>query len=191
MKKLLVGLCAIFICTFAIAHTVNWHVGDQIISTTTCDSGNNITPPTAPAKRGYHVRGWGSRFSPNIFDGQWKSGIYNTDTGKYGAVQTRVCNANMMKVSPDTYYTVSFPNYDIKTDTRWLFYDTNKNFISSITTGKTTIKTPATAEYLNFYIAADLSVATAPDMQIEQGTTATQYQPYGTVYIDGHLESIN
>lgn len=58
MKKILVFLCTIFVCTFTFAHTINWYVGDQIISTTTCDSGDNITPPTAPAKYGYHFKGW-------------------------------------------------------------------------------------------------------------------------------------
>lgn len=58
MKKLLVGLPVLFICTFAIAHTINWHVGDTIIQTTTCDSGDSITPPTAPDKYGYTFVGW-------------------------------------------------------------------------------------------------------------------------------------
>ena len=58
MKKFLFGLSLMFICTFAIAHTINWHVGNQIISTTTCNSGDNITPPTAPSKRGYHLKEW-------------------------------------------------------------------------------------------------------------------------------------
>ena len=58
MKKLLVFLFSIFVCTIAIAHTINWHVGDQIISTTTCSAGDSITPPTAPTKYGYHFTGW-------------------------------------------------------------------------------------------------------------------------------------
>jgi len=65
MKKLLVMIGAMFICTFAIAHTVNWHVGDQIISTTTCDSGDNITPPTPPTKYGYTFKNW--RIIGNLF----------------------------------------------------------------------------------------------------------------------------
>ena len=63
MKKFWVFFCAIFICTIAFAHTINWHVGDQIISTTTCSSGDNITPPTAPAKYGYHVKGWTKHYT--------------------------------------------------------------------------------------------------------------------------------
>jgi len=57
MKKLLVFISALFICTVAFAHTINWHVDDQII-TTTCSAGDNITPPTAPTKLGYHFVKW-------------------------------------------------------------------------------------------------------------------------------------
>ena len=58
MKKFLVFLCAMFVCVATFAHTINWHVGDQIISTTTCSSGDTVTPPTVPAKYGYHVKNW-------------------------------------------------------------------------------------------------------------------------------------
>lgn len=62
MKKLLMFIGAMFVCTFAFAHTINWHVGDQIISTTTCNSGDNITPPTVPSKRGYHLKEWAAGY---------------------------------------------------------------------------------------------------------------------------------
>ena len=59
MKKLLMLLSVLFVCTVAFAHTINWHVEDQIISTTTCNSGDAITPPTVPTKYGYHPKVWG------------------------------------------------------------------------------------------------------------------------------------
>lgn len=58
MKKLLVGLCAIFICTFAIAHSIEWYVDGALYQTTTCDSGDSVTPPIAPEKYGYSFAGW-------------------------------------------------------------------------------------------------------------------------------------
>lgn len=58
MKKILFVICAIFICTFAFAQTIRWHVGDSIIRTDTCSSGDSVTPPTAPAKTGYHLAEW-------------------------------------------------------------------------------------------------------------------------------------
>ena len=46
-------------CSVAFAHTIEWYVGDNLLSTTTCESGDNITPPTAPDKFGYHLKEWG------------------------------------------------------------------------------------------------------------------------------------
>ena len=58
MKKILLCLFAIFIGTAAIAHTINWYVEGNIFHTTTCESGEDITPPTAPEKYGYKFKGW-------------------------------------------------------------------------------------------------------------------------------------
>ena len=66
MKKLLVGLCAAFISNWAIANSINWHAGNQIIQTTTCESGENVIVPTAPAKYGYTFKEW--KVSKNLFD---------------------------------------------------------------------------------------------------------------------------
>ena len=79
MKKLLVFLCAMFVGTICFAHTINWHVGDQIISTTTCDSGDTITPPTAPAKYGYTFVGWGSYLQLEYIE---STGTQYIDTGQ-------------------------------------------------------------------------------------------------------------
>ena len=115
----------------------------------------------------------------NFFDAQWQQGIYNTSTGTHTPnVNNRICNVNMIQVKPSTNYTVSCPDYALASGMRWLFYDGNKNFISANTTGATTITTPTNAKYINFYIANNLTVDTAPDLQIEQSTTATSYEPY-------------
>ncbi len=58
MKRILLFLSALFIATTAIAHTINWHIDGNIFHTTTCESGENVTPPTAPEKYGYTFRGW-------------------------------------------------------------------------------------------------------------------------------------
>ena len=57
MKRLYVLYVMLF-CSVAIAHNINWHDGEQIIETTTCDSGESITPPSAPNKYGYHFVKW-------------------------------------------------------------------------------------------------------------------------------------
>ena len=58
MKRILLFLSALFIATTAIAHTINWYVDGSVYHTTTCESGENVTPPTAPEKYGYTFRGW-------------------------------------------------------------------------------------------------------------------------------------
>ena len=113
-----------------------------------------------------------------MFDTQWQSGIYNTTSGAYTPTANRICNVNMIQVKPSTNYTVSCPSYELQNGMRWLFYDKNKNFISALTNGATTITTPSNAKYINFYIANNLTVGTAPDLQLEQGSTATTYETY-------------
>ena len=55
MKKILIILCAVFICGAAIAQTIRWHIGDTVYQTTTCNAGESITPPTAPEQFGYSL----------------------------------------------------------------------------------------------------------------------------------------
>lgn len=114
----------------------------------------------------------------NLFDGQWQAGIYSPSSGEYSPTNNRVCNTNMIQVEPSTTYTVSCPSYALENGMRWVFYDANKNFISAITNGATTITTPSNAKYINFYIANNLTVDTALDLQLELGSTATTYEPY-------------
>lgn len=62
MKRLLLFFCGVFICTTAIAHTINWYVGGNLYHTTTCESGEDVTPPTAPEKYGYTFMGWSLQY---------------------------------------------------------------------------------------------------------------------------------
>ena len=59
MKRFLILLSLLF-CTIAYAQTetINWYVDGNVYQTTMCESGDNITPPTAPNKRGYTFQGW-------------------------------------------------------------------------------------------------------------------------------------
>jgi hypothetical protein len=63
MKRILLFLSALFITTTAIAHTINWYVNGNIFHTTTCESGENVTPPTAPEKYGYTFKGWDVKYT--------------------------------------------------------------------------------------------------------------------------------
>lgn len=58
MKKFFVVFGLAFVCITAFAHSVEWYVGSSLYQTTTCNSGDNITPPVAPTKYGYSFAGW-------------------------------------------------------------------------------------------------------------------------------------
>ena len=66
MKKLLVVLSFLSICTFAIAQTISidWKVDGNTYAQNTCDYGGTLTvPATPPTKYGYTFQGWG-RYIP-------------------------------------------------------------------------------------------------------------------------------
>ena len=79
MKRIFVFLM-LFIGTAAIAHTINWYVDGNIFHTTTCESGEDITPPTAPEKYGYTFKEWGT-FTPIEY--LKSTGTQWIDTGFY------------------------------------------------------------------------------------------------------------
>ena len=58
MKRFALLITALLLCGIAAAHTINWHVDGNIYQTTTCDSGESITPPIPPYKYGYHFKKW-------------------------------------------------------------------------------------------------------------------------------------
>ena len=88
-----------FFCVFkpVFAHTINWYA-DNNIYTTTCESGENVTPPNAPAKYGYTFKEWqpeyilydyinftGTQFIDTgiVFDTNTNEIEYEIDTGNY------------------------------------------------------------------------------------------------------------
>lgn len=57
MKRFMCVVCAIFMCIGCFAKTIRWHVGGSVY-TTTCNSGDSVTPPTAPSENGYSFVEW-------------------------------------------------------------------------------------------------------------------------------------
>ena len=66
LKKILILFSAI-VAYAADAQTTNWYVDGEIYQTTTCESGDDVTPPSAPARRGYTFTGW-----REIIAGTWR-----------------------------------------------------------------------------------------------------------------------
>lgn len=86
MKRIFVFLM-LFIGTAAVAHTINWHVDGNIFHTTTCESGEDITPPTAPEKYGYTFKEWGAYIPIEYLE---STGTQWIDTGYVPNTNTKV-----------------------------------------------------------------------------------------------------
>lgn len=87
MKRFLLILSAVCFCFGALAHTIRWHIGDEIIETTTCDSGDTITPPTVPTITGHYFIRWDAYTSVEYLESG--DGTY-IDTGFIANQDTRV-----------------------------------------------------------------------------------------------------
>lgn len=88
MKRIILSLLSIFIGTTAIAHTINWYVDGNILHTTTCESGDDITPPTPPEKYGYTFQEWLSYTPIEYIEStgtQWIDTEIKFDTNNYRA----------------------------------------------------------------------------------------------------------
>ena len=86
MKRFALLIAALLVCGIAAAHTINWRVDGNIYQTTTCDSGESITPPTAPYKYGYHFVNWELYYTPIEY--LESTGTQWIDTGVYGNLET-------------------------------------------------------------------------------------------------------
>ena len=92
MKKFFVILGLVFVCITAFAHSVEWYVDGSLYQTTTCDAGDSITPPTAPAKYGYHFVKWSAYTQLEYIE---STGTQYIDTG-YSAPEGFVLKIQLM-----------------------------------------------------------------------------------------------
>ena len=126
--------------------------------------------------------------SKNLFDGKLELGNFNNTTGTKIDASNLYRNVNKIPVKPNTTYTFSIDGVSQK---YCLFYYTNaQTFISydfNLTTG--TFTTPANCYFLNFRcFGGDYTDNYANlDVQLEEGSTATSYEPYITpsINVDG------
>jgi len=81
MKKLLMVLSLMFITeSYADTETINWYVDGDTYTTTTCQTGGDITLQTPPAKRGYTFTGWQvALYDFSTLDADVKASSYTRD----------------------------------------------------------------------------------------------------------------
>lgn len=96
--------------------------------------------------------------------------------------------SNYIKVQPNTSYTSSWVNgTNAQSFVKAIYYDNSKTFISGISSDyisatNFSFTTPNNCEYIRFVYLVIINDVSAPknDIQIELGSTATEYEPYGS-----------
>lgn len=151
------------------------------------EEGEQATP-YQPYYDGYKISG--KSCEKNLFDGKIESGTINVDTGVNAVYDSTLRTTGYIKVKENTAYGTSF-NIDYvkqrtasgKAYTRIYYYDFNKNFISAqyITLS---FVTPSNCCYVRWLmysqvIASEIeNVKQNLNLQIEEGTEVTSYEPY-------------
>jgi hypothetical protein len=110
----------------------------------------------------------------NLFDGFLELGAISTVNGTNGISSTNTRCINFLGVVESTIYNLSYQNSD---GFRVFFYDSNKTYISFLELTKNTpFTTPVNAKFLRFRL---VSTNLTEQIQLELGSTATAYEPYG------------
>lgn len=133
------------------------------------------------------------KVSKNLFNSNQPTlNLASTNSG--GGAYTLITNTERygkyLKVKPNTTYTISRTDsfYLNLCETSVVPADNVTNYYTAMGTVLTyTITTQSTTQYLYIYGA---NSAISYNLQIEQGTTATTYMPYGQIYIDGTQEVV-
>lgn len=113
--------------------------------------------------------------NPPTHTGVNSSGGWNSNDTSTGGRYKVPCK-------PSTEYTVSWSNNgdDDVANIYWGFWDANDDWIKRVKSTGATVTTPENAAYLTayYYIATGTTINANTTMQIEEGETATTYEPY-------------
>lgn len=114
----------------------------------------------------------------NQWDEEWELGVYDLATGAKVANTTNIRNKNLIPVLPNTRYCW---NNSVSNVVRWVFFDADKNRLSSMSTTATSpyeFTTPENAHYMAFYYGATTYNGTLCINLSWSGTRNGEYQPY-------------
>ena len=124
------------------------------------------------------ISGWDgvsvTRAGKNLLPPVFSNGYYDINNGEF------VSSSNWkalekIKCTPSTTYTLSGSSYGVGgTNGNFVYWDENNRYLTNGGTGST-ITTPERACWMAFYIGSRYFTET---MQLELGTTATDYEPY-------------
>jgi len=119
----------------------------------------------------YYASGKNLFDNTNRVDGQ----RFDQTTGNFIASGNQFYTPNYISIKPNTTYTYSF---SASIDLRIIYYDANKTFISGLlisTVGTSDTRTTPSNAY---YIRLSTAILKINTLQIEEGSTATTYEPF-------------
>lgn len=113
----------------------------------------------------------------NIFDGVYENGLINGNTGEDLPNENAIRSKHFIKVSPNTIYRISVENYTGS----YFIYEYKADMTYNLAINKTSdsgvFQTNAGTEFVRFRLAVGFTDKTAKT-QMEEGNTATEYEPY-------------
>jgi len=122
--------------------------------------------------------------SHNIWDEEWVNGYYNTTNGNFVSYNASICSKNAIAVFPSTNYCF---NKDAVSGV--IFYDINKNFISSLVNLASLgnqFTTPTNCYYVQFYCSDAYSSTYNNDICLNENSAFNgRYEPHGILTING------
>lgn len=148
---------------------------DKVVTQEMVDSGEEVADNLGKYRVDYVVTG--KNKANNLTSG------YVSSDGAFFSVSNN-CRTDFIPIQPNTTYIASISSTD---DTAWIsnrnysWFDKDKNFITRITGDYISCTSPSNAKYLIFHNAtvggAEYNI-TKVQVQIEESTVATSYEPY-------------
>ena len=113
----------------------------------------------------------------NLFDpSNMQSGNISTQSGTPSSSSSSTRSIDFIEVKPSTNYA-----WTIEGNVRVHFYNSEHTWLSSIaiTASKRYITTPSNCAYIKITKSTPLATMKTYDIQMEEGSTVTDYEPYG------------
>ena len=115
----------------------------------------------------------------NLFNGETELGSYNNTTGAKSTSSNTRRNINPIPVQPSTQY--KFSRNGVEFAVRVYYYKNDGTYISTEANSLGVFTTPSNCYYVNFI--SDRILTDYSNLQVEKGSTATEYEAYkGNTY---------
>ena len=170
--------------TFTVTSSIKY-VTLQIYSGTVCDN-VVIKPMLEEGETKTEFEPWcgvGDK-TKNLLPNDWELGFISIQSGENQSSSTYVRTKDYFTFDISKNYYISSDSIDTSATISWYIYDENKNFISrfvsyknrTIGTSGCQVTIPTNAVFFRLAVlTTDINIK----VQIEEGTTATEYEPYG------------